>query len=187
MSEKIERLESDLTFVRGVVDRSAPPGPALIYWFWALACAVGFALPDFAPDRVGTYWMVVGPGGWGLSMFLGYRHARRVGQLDAREGIRHLGHWGVMLLTVGLAVVLVKRGYLSPEGIGPMAILIVGLTYALAGLHLDRLLLLPGLLFFGGFGVLMFVDRFSWTIVGALVATGLAFAGYAAGRNVERG
>jgi len=184
MSE-IERLESDLTFVRGVVSRSAPPGPALIYWFWAIVCAIGFSLPDFAPQRMATFWMIVGPAGWLLSMFLGYRHAKRVGQLDAREGARHLAHWGVMLVTIGLAALLVRQGHVPGEVMGPLAILIVAFSYVLAGLHLDKFLLLPGGLMFVGYGVLLFVDDFSWTIVGALVAIGLACAGIAAGRTVD--
>lgn len=177
------RLEQDLTFVRQVVDRPAPPAPVSIYWLWAAICLVGMSLPDYAPTRVPLFWMIVGPAGWIASMILGYRHAKRIGQIDTRDGVRHLAHWGIMLVVVGLSILLVRQGYLTPRGAGPAVLLIVSLTYLLAGLHLDRLMLLPGALMLAGFGVLLF--RESWTLVGVLVALGLACSGIAAGRARE--
>ncbi len=175
-----ERLHEDLSFVRRAVDRPAPAGPATIYWLWAAICLVGIALPDHSPRHVPLFWSIAGPTGWLVSLVLGYRHSRRVGQLDGREGLRHFAHWGILLGAVGIVLLLAHRGLVAPAGVGPVSLLLVGVTYLLAGLHLDRLLLLPGALMVAGVFVLL--SRDSWTLVAGLVAFGLACAGVVASR-----
>ena len=176
-------LQQDLDYVRGVVTRSEQGAtPAGIYLFWAAATAVGFALIDFRPQVVGTYWMVVFPIGWVFSGWLAWRHARRSGQDDRRTGRLHAVHWLVMFAGVGLAALLPAQGLVPWPVMGPLALLVVAVAYLLAGVHLDRLLLWPGVLMTAGYVVLLFEPAFSWTLVGVLVAAGLVVAALAGGK-----
>lgn len=183
MSDSKE-LDRDLAYVRGVVEGAdAPCGPAGIYLFWAAATLVGFALIDVRPEIVGTYWMIVFPVGWVFSGWLAHRHGKRVGQDDWRLGLRHAVHWLVMFVFVGLAVLLPTRGLIPWPSLGPTVLLSVALAYVLAGIHLDRLLLWPGVLMAGGYVVLLFEPAFSWTLVGAMVAAGLVVSALAGRRG----
>jgi hypothetical protein len=60
-----------------------------------------------------------------ISAFLGYRHARTLGQYDSREGLRHALHWGVMLAVIFLATLLPARGLASWDILGTLVLLIV--------------------------------------------------------------
>ena len=173
MPAELQQLHSDLDFVRQVVDRSENRAPAAIYLLWAAVILVGFPLADFRPEAMGTFWSIACPLGWVISAVLAIRHTRRTGQTDRRIGLRHAMHWGAMLIAVFLAALMAYSGYLSWPGMGPTAILIVSLGYVLAGIHLDRLLLWPGLLMGAGYLVLLFVPTWPWTIVGVLVCAGL--------------
>ena len=180
----VKQLESDLGYVRAVVQEAdRAPSPAGIYLLWAIICLVGFPLADFAPQHMALFWFTVGPLGWVVSAWLGWRAARRGGQLDRSLGMRHMAHWAAMLVGVALGVLMVKGGMLTGEGMGAFAILVVGLAYVLAGVHLDRLFVWPGLLMLAGYGVLVLAQGPTWTIVGVLVSVGLAISALAASKK----
>ena len=181
---QLSKLESDLGYVRSVVTRAETrPAPTAIYLLWAAIVVVGFPLADFAPRHTGTFWMIAGPVGWVISIIVGARAARARGEYDTRLGLRHMAHWGVMLLAVFMAVLLPARGVTSWEVMGPLALLIVATGYVMAGVHLDRLLLWPGLMMAVGFVVLLFGVGYTWTVVGVLVAGGLVVSSLAGGRQ----
>ena len=181
---EIKQLEDDLGYVRGVVeDAGRASSPAGIYLLWAVICLVGFPLADFAPEHMARFWFIVGPVGWVFSAFLGWRASRRGGQMDRAFGMRHLAHWAAMLVTLSLGALMLKSGMLTGSGMGAFAILVVGLTYVLGALHLDRLLLWPGLLMLAGYVVLIFVEGNTWTIVGVLVSAGLGISAMIAGKQ----
>jgi hypothetical protein len=181
---ELKQLERDLGYVRDVVHRSERgSGPAAIYLFWAAVVLVGFPLGDWAPRHTGTFWMIVGPAGWLISAFLGYRHARSTGQYDSREGRRHGLHWGVMLAIIFMAVLLPARGFATWDVLGPLVLLIVAMSYVLAAIHLDRLLLWPGLMMVAGYGLLIVGVGYTWTIVGVLVSAGLVVSSFVGGRS----
>ena len=80
--EQLKQLENDLGYVREVVQRSEHDrSPAGVYLLWAAIVLVGFALVDFAPTRVGFFWVVAGPLGGLTSGILGWRHSVRRGQV----------------------------------------------------------------------------------------------------------
>ena len=68
---ELDRVASDLRFVRGVLASTDGTGPASIYFLWAAASLVGFALMDISHELVGPYWTVVAPVGFAISLFLG--------------------------------------------------------------------------------------------------------------------
>lgn len=172
------RLREDLDYVRKAVERTELVGPRSIFTFWALAILVGFTLGDFAPERMPLYWTVVGPVGWVVSAFLGARYARRVGQLDLRRGWVQGAHFGLMVLAIFLGSLLAREGLMSWEAMGPLSVLLLALGYGLAGVHFHVAFLAPAALFLIGFGVLLWVDTWPWTLVGVLSALGLFCTGW---------
>ncbi|WP_147654036.1 hypothetical protein [Vulcaniibacterium gelatinicum] len=174
-----DRLQQDLAYVASAVrhhERTA--GVPAIYFLWAAVIAVGFALPDVAPRQAGPFWLVAGPGGGLLSWWLAARAERRRGVNDVATGRRHGLHWligGAGFLLVALPAL---AGRVSGADAAPGFLLVAGLLYALAGVHLERPLLWSGLLMLVAYAVLvLFAPPYAWTLTGATIALALAWAG----------
>lgn len=179
-----ENLQADLDYVASAVRRSVPRGgPPLIYFMWAVLIAVGWALPDFAPMAAAPYWIVCGIGGGLASWWLAARDERRAGARDVALGRRWGWHW--LIGGVGYAVCwlpLLHDG--TAKAVIANFLLVTGLVYALAGVHLDRSLLWTGLLVLLGYVVLvLFTFPYTWTVTGLIVALALVWAGIAAHRK----
>jgi hypothetical protein len=186
MSET-KKIENEIRYVRGLVtesDRSA--APTAIYLLWAVICLVGFPLADLAPRYVGLFWMIAGPAGAVASMILGWRHSVRMGQLRRDVGIRHALHWTGTLVAVFLVVPLGVTETIAWSVVHRVILLILGFSYYLAGVHLDRPILWVGLLMIAAYIALFFIEAYKWTIVGVAVAVALAAAGLAGGQKRVR-
>jgi hypothetical protein len=182
----LEQLAGDLRFVRGALASSAPAkSPAALYFFWAAAVLIGFALVDFRQPLVGPYWLVIGPLGFIVSALLGFRHAGRNGQLSAADCRRQLLHWGGMLLAIALAALMPGRGLVPWESLNAVILLIVALGYFTAGVHGERPFLWVGALMGAGYVVVMLGTAYAWTIVGVTLAIALTVAGLRGGRPLE--
>lgn len=167
-------VESDIRYVRGLVDRSASGSiPVSVFLLWAVLVLAGFALVDFAPRQTALYWMIAGPGGGLASGFLGYRAGVRMGQLDRETGIRHALHWGGMMLVVILAVMLTVRGFVQGTVLSQVILLVITMGWWGAGVHFDRSFLLLGGVMMAGFVATLFAMPYAWTATGALIAVSL--------------
>lgn len=179
-----DKLSSDLDYVARAVrrnDRAA--GVPSIYFLWALLVAIGFALPDFRPAWAGPYWLVAGIGGGLLSWWLAVREERRCGTIDRDLGRRFGLHWligGIGFLVCWLPVL---RG--APiETMAGNFLLVGGLVYALAGIHLERPMLWSGLMMLAAYVVLsVFAPPYTWTITGLAIGLSLLWAGIATRRQ----
>ncbi len=179
-----EQLQHDLDYVAAAVRRGEQPvGSPSVYFLWALLVLVGFALPDLRPRAAWIYWLVAGIGGGVLSMWLGARDARRSGVRDAALGRRYGYHWlvaGLGFLLCGLSMAL---GRIDPIIAGADFLLVAGLAYAFAGVHLDRPFLWSGLLMLAAYAVLVvFAPPYMWTLTGIVIALSLLWAGLCAQR-----
>ena len=180
--DQLQQLKGDLSFVRAAVDRAEyGRTPSAIYFLWAAICLCGFALIDFAPEWVGTYWRIAGPAGFLVSAALGWHYGRRDGWSSRATGVRHLLHWGGMLAAIFLAGLLPMTGALAWEELSTAILLILALGYFLAGVHLDRAMLWIGLVMAGGYVAVMLVSAYAWTLVGVALAVALAVAGVRGG------
>ncbi len=176
----IDQVKEDLHYVASAVRREErDDGIPAIYFMWAALVAIGFALPDFAPRWAGLYWFTVGPAGGLASWWLGARSGAKAGVNDAALGRRHGYHW----LLAGAAFVLVFipafAGRIDAAAAATNVLLVAGLTYVLAGVHLEKPLIWSGLLMFGGYVALSLLDLpYIWTITGLVVAASLLLAGF---------
>lgn len=180
-----ERLQQDLDYVAAAVRRrDRPQGLPAIYFLWAVIVPVGFALSDFAPRHAGLFWFAAGIGGGLFSWWYGARDARRNGVNDSELGKRYGYHWLVAGLAFVLCALPAAMGRVE-LGIGVSNfLLIAGIVYALAGVHLERPLLFSGLLMLAAYAVLVIASPpYVWTITGAVIAISLLWAGLSAQRQ----
>ena len=178
-----DQIKQDLDYVASAVRfHDRPAGVPAIYFLWAVLVPVGFALPDLAPGLAGPYWLVAGIGGGLLSWWLAVRDARRSGINDTADGRRHGLHWlvgGIGFLVCWLPML---RGAPIELAVGNF-LLVAGLVYALAGVHLERPLLWSGLVMLAAYVVLtVFALPYTWTITGLAIGVSLAWAGLSAVR-----
>lgn len=178
-----DRLQQDLDYVVAAVRRhDTSLGVPAIYFLWAVLVPVGFALPDLAPGIAGPYWLVAGIGGGLLSWWLAVRDARRSGINDTADGRRHGLHWLVSGIGFLVCWLPVLRGAPIELAVGNF-LLVAGLVYALAGVHLERPLLWSGLVMLAAYVVLtVFALPYTWTITGLAIGVSLAWAGLSAVR-----
>ena len=126
----------DLVFLRRRVERHRVSPPATIFYLWACIVATGGILTDVAPGVGVVFWIVSGLAGGGASFWLGLRWSRRSGSIKPRTSVRHGLHWGGLLLATLLMGFVEGPRSTEPNTFGAGILLIVGLGYYYAGVHI---------------------------------------------------
>ena len=169
-------IQQDLAYVRGVVegrerDQRTPVGIALT---WSAYMLVGFTWLDFDPHRAAWFLVLASPIGFALSWLIGSRARWKLGEWDKRVGRRHLLHWGGSFLAFAAVLWLAFAGRLDGGTLGQVILIMVGLAYLHAGVHLAmRLFLWLGPMMMIGAVALIYIDQWGWTGLGILVSVGL--------------
>ena len=175
-----QQLQDDLRFLRHAINkREAPistPGGTLL--IWAAYVLVGYTLLDFNRAYAGYWFMIAGIVGGIGSSIIGKRQATRVGDRDHTEGTKHALHWGSIVLAIVaiLALVATRHNEIQGRGeiVGQMIAIAVGIVYFLAGVHFDRYFIWLGIMLMAGAVAISFVPNYGWTMLGVLIAAGLA-------------
>ena len=176
-----ERIKEDLAYVRSAVERTEGVHVPAVYMMWAAICLVGFSMTDFITNGwvswsysvIGWYWAAMVPAGIFASWWLSERANDRAGQLSRREGIRWGLHWAVFGATGVLGIALTLSEHVGSEVQGAIWVLLLSLSYTLAGVHLERRLLLVGLMVGVGYLTILFLPNYGWIAAGALTAVAL--------------
>ncbi len=170
-----ERIREDIAYVRAATEGSATLHDPASYLLWAAIALCGFILPDFEATQpwIAIYWLVAGPVGFGVSMWLGIRAGRRAGQADRREGVRWSLHWLSFMVAGLLGWLLVAAGQLTLHGYCAFWVLLIALTYCQAGVHLDRRLAPIGVVVGVGYLITFVVPGYRWSVAGGLIAVAL--------------
>ena len=181
-------IKDDLAYVRAAAEGSQPAQVPAIYLLWAAICLVGFPLVDVVGAGsawIGIYWTVAGPLGGLLSWRLAVQAGRRAGQADRREGKRWMGHFlaffGAGLLGMGL----IASGQLTWSGVSSLWILLLALTYFLAGLHLERRLMPVGVVLAVGYLFTLYLPEYGATTAGVSVAVTLVAQAWLGARAAQ--
>jgi hypothetical protein len=184
MSET-EQLAQDLEFVRDAVERRGrkpAATPFAIGLLWGLIALAGCVFNDFDPRHCWIYWLCVPPVGYAVSTMIGGRQAFALGEWDHELGMRHAMHWSC-LFWVGIPIILLAvTGRINGWTMGQLMLLLSGVVYYLAGVHLDRRFLVPGIALVAGAAALTYVTRYAWTVVGVVVCVSLVVS-FGAGRR----
>ncbi|MCY4579944.1 MAG: hypothetical protein OXD31_12990 [Chloroflexi bacterium] len=176
-----ERIKDDLAYVRGAVERTGSVHVPAVYLMWAAICLVGFSMSDFITNGwvgwsysvIGWYWTVMGPLGFGASWWLSARANERAGQMSRQVGNRWGLHWAAFGATGVLGIALALSGHVGWEVYGALWVLLLALSYTLAGVHLERRLLPIGLMLGVGYITILFLPDYGWIAAGALTAVAL--------------
>ena len=176
-----ERARDDLAYVRDAVERAGEVHAPAVYLMWAAICLVGFSMPDFIANGwvgwsysvIGWYWAVMGPMGFAASWWLSSRADARAGQVNRRMGIRWGLHWAAFGATGVLGIALALSGHVGWEVYGALWVLLLALSYTLAGVHLERRLLPIGLMLGVGYLTILFLPQYGWIAAGVLTAVAL--------------
>jgi hypothetical protein len=171
------QLGEDFRFVRQSVARrdATRRGPNAVYWIWAVYVLVGYTLIDFAPTMSGWFFMAGGIAGGALSAWVGSRQAQRLGEVDRRHR-RAIGwHFGggvvlCMIFSFALAAVIPE---LRNNRAGQVMVVMIGLVYFLAGLHIDPNFLWIGPILMVGGVLVGLVPHYGWTCLGVIIAVSL--------------
>lgn len=184
-----DHLRQNLDYVASAVrQHDRPIGVPAIYFLWAAIVPVGFALSDFLPQVAGAFWFVFGIGGGLLSWWLGERQSRKFGINDKALGLRYGYHWTIGGVGFLLSALPMIAGQVEPATGTASFLLVGGVIYALAGVHLERPLLWSGLLMLAAYVVLvLFSPPYVWTITGLVIGLSLLWAGIAALRSRRAG
>lgn len=179
-----DTLKDDLEFITSAVRRGEDDrGYAPLYFLWAGLIAVGFALPDFAPDLALPYWLVIGPGGGLFSWWYGGRRALRSGVRDRQLGRRYGLHWLLSGMGIGLVIVMGTTGALSAQQMSGLLLVTTGMAYALAGVHLNPPMLPSGFIMLLAAAAMMILRvPYVWTATGLAVGVALLVAGICVAR-----
>ena len=189
--EMSERVRDDLDYVRGAMERTGNVHVPAVYLMWAAICLVGFSMPDFITNgwvgwsynAIGWYWSVMGPVGFAASWWLSARANDRAGQMSRRTGIRWALHWAAFGATGILGIALALSGHVGWEVYGALWVLLLALSYTLAGVHLERRMLTIGLMLGVGYLAILFLPQYGWIAAGALTAIALTAQAFIGGRS----
>lgn len=172
-----DTLREDIAYVRDATSRANATTSPSICLLWAVIGLCGFVLVDFVEDSrwIGIFWLLAGPGGAILSLWLGFRAQRQVGQFDRRSGIRLGVHWLAFLVAGVLGLALVLSGHLDWPGFGSLMVLLLSLTYFHVGMQLDRRLLPIATVAAVCYLVTVIVSGYEWTLAGVAMASALVW------------
>lgn len=164
----MEKLEADIAFLREAVgERNKQRYTSItISILWAIIVAIGSILNDFALQYAGWYWLGAPIVGFFVSFYLGHRASRECGTLSQTDGRKHAVHWG-SLFFIFLAVLSIAYTHnINGWVIGQILVLISGIGWFFAGLHLDKRFLYPGIVMIIGAAAVDFLSPYPWTAIG---------------------
>ena len=169
------KLEEDMAFVREAVERrdKTHHRSIAIAVLWAVILATGHSLNDFSPHYSPLYWCIATPAGYLLSFRIGVRAARTLGIANRRDGFRFGLHWGSLFVAIAIVLFIALPHRLEHSVISQLITLSAGITCFLAGLHLDRRLLVPGVVMALCAAAVDYLAPYAWTIVGLAIAASL--------------
>ena len=121
--------ENDLSFLNKLLSDSESTSYPAIYVLWGIIILLGFTIAEFKPEALLAYWIPASIIGFVLSAWLGYRKSTKIGQRDRDIGNQYMMHFAIMTVCIFIAIFTQAH-----EAI----LMIIGLAYLLAGIHLER-------------------------------------------------
>jgi hypothetical protein len=79
-----------------------------------------------------------------LGLWRGWRHARQTGQSIRKSIARELAHWGTLLVFLAVLLLLERRQIIDRQSASYFALMLLALSCCMAGIHVDWLLLVVG-------------------------------------------
>ncbi len=133
--------------------------------FLVLLAIGGIAIMDFNKPWVFWYWIAMVPIFGGLSIFMDWyaqQHAAEPRPLRIRV---QLLHWVTTVVGVALAFLLDDAGIIDRTATGLVALLVLGLSTVLAGIHTEWRLSVLGVLLLATLAAAVAAEQFFWLLL----------------------
>lgn len=144
---------------------------AWIFFAMLVFALVGMGLTMSREDGGWEFWIFLLTFYSGVSVFWAWQRARRNSKPVWRMVRTQVFHWGCVLLTFGVLVLLERTDIISREATADVALLILALGCVLAGVHFEWMFLLVGFLLVVMAIALSFLEQsFVWIIMIVVMA-----------------
>lgn len=182
-----DQIRDDLSFVRQAVARreGAPLAFTPAYYIWAVYILLGYCLLDVNVHWANWFfllaWVPMGAACGIARHFWVRRHGER--NSDAGRKVRlHFAVGGLLAIGAVIGLACCAPSFRGPVT-GQVVVILFGMIYFLAGVHLDRSFLWLGpILIVGGITVGL-VPHYGYSALGVVIAGGLCAAAMLASRR----
>jgi hypothetical protein len=175
-----DQIRDDIHFVRQVVarrddlPRSFTPG----YYIWAVYVLVGYCLLDVNIRWANWFFLLAWfPAGAATGIARRY-WSRKYGEQNEALGRKakiHFMYGGLLSVAAVIGLACCVPSFRGPVA-GQVVVILFGMVYFLAGVHLDRSFLWLGPVLIVGGVVVGLVPHYGWSALGAVIAAGLCAA-----------
>jgi hypothetical protein len=185
-----DRIRNDLIFVRAAVARrdATPLRFTTPYYFWAVYVLIGYALLDHNPVWANWFfslaWIPVVVASGIAEHFWKARQGETDREAD-RNITRHFFYGGVLAVAAVIGLACCNPSFRGPVT-GQVMVILFGIIYFLAGVHLDPSFLWLGPVLIAGGVAVGFVPHHGWTALGVVIAGGLCAAAMINARRQRR-
>jgi hypothetical protein len=149
-----------------------PPG--IMAGLMALLALVGTGITLADASWAQTYWLTLVPIYGALCVFAAWHSTGRL----TGSVLRQILHWLSVAAAIALDFTLLRRGEQAAAGAGLSSLLILALGCLLAGIHLEWLFALVGLLLLAIFAVVSTAQQYVTVVFLVAAAAALVFAAY---------
>jgi hypothetical protein len=185
-----DQIRDDLSFVRAAVARrdSSPLRFSTPYYFWAVYVLIGYSLLDINPAWANWFfslaWVPVVAACGIAEHFWKIRHGEINRETDQKI-TRHFFYGSVLAVAAVIGLACCNPAFRGPVT-GQVMVVLLGIIYFLAGVHLDPSFLWLGPVLIVGGVTVGLVPHYGWTALGIVIAGGLCAAAMINARRQRR-
>ncbi len=106
---------------------------------------VGMGMTQASETGAWEYWLFVVFVYAGLGIWRGARSAKLAGKSVGRSLIREVSHWGMLLCFLAVLLLLERNEIINRESASYFALMLLALSCCMAGVHIDWLLMVVGI------------------------------------------
>ena len=138
---------------------------------------VGMGLTQSSESGAWEYWLFVVVVYAALGLWKSTRRAKQTGQSISKSILRELTHWGMLIGFLAVLLFLERREVINRDSASYFALMLLALSCCMAGIHIDWLLLVVGVVLTIMLVAMATLEQYSvvlWLIM--IVVVGLAAA-----------
>ncbi len=170
-----QKFSEDISFVKELVERrkNIQYSSIALTYLWAVIIGFGYSLNDFTEEFAIWYWNIMPLTGFLISIWIGIHTDKLFGMLDRSTVFKHIMHWGSMFaLIISILSFFGIEESTRNERLQTIT-LVCGTMCFLAGIHMDRRYIWPGVVLAFGAIVSTYLGPYPWTVVGIIFAISL--------------
>lgn len=135
----------------------------------------GLGFTQASENGAWEFWLFIVLVYAALGLWRSLRSAKQTGQSISKSVVRELAHWGTLVGFLAVLVLLERREIIDRQSASYFALMLLALSCCMAGVHIDWMLLLVGVVLTIMLVATATLEQFSVWIT-MIVVTGLAAA-----------